>query len=168
MSRALSEMNPLVRVRLMGIGLYAGLLPKLIQSMLTAAFLFVTQRRIFKAVKLVCHTSKVQATRLMRRLRLRLSDESWLYDDVQGEWSAGTSIRKGEIVASIVHDVNSEQIFWIHAYSASCTRWSTVILSHLYSLCMCICFEIQYLMQVIRFVKRSSTLPFLSPSRLVA
>jgi adenine nucleotide transporter 17 len=34
-------------------GLYAGLLPKLIQSMLTAAFLFVAQRRIFEAVKLV-------------------------------------------------------------------------------------------------------------------
>lgn len=33
-------------------GLYAGLLPKLIQSMLTAAFLFVAQRRIFEAVKL--------------------------------------------------------------------------------------------------------------------
>jgi len=40
-------------------GLYAGLLPKLIQSMLTAAFLFVAQRRIFEAVKLVCLRLKV-------------------------------------------------------------------------------------------------------------
>lgn len=34
-------------------GLYAGLLPKLLQSMLTAAFMFVAQRRIFEAVKKV-------------------------------------------------------------------------------------------------------------------
>jgi len=32
-------------------GLYAGLLPKLLQSVLTAAFMFVAQRRIFEAVK---------------------------------------------------------------------------------------------------------------------
>lgn len=32
-------------------GLYAGLLPKLLQSMLTAAFMFVAQRRIYEAVK---------------------------------------------------------------------------------------------------------------------
>lgn len=38
-------------------GLYAGLLPKLIQSMLTAAFLFVAQRRIFEMVKLVRHSA---------------------------------------------------------------------------------------------------------------
>ncbi|ORY22563.1 mitochondrial carrier domain-containing protein [Naematelia encephala] len=34
-------------------GLYAGLLPKLIQSVLTAAFMFVAQRRIYEAVKKV-------------------------------------------------------------------------------------------------------------------
>lgn len=32
-------------------GLYAGLLPKLLQSVLTAAFMFVAQRRIYEAVK---------------------------------------------------------------------------------------------------------------------
>lgn len=32
-------------------GIYAGLLPKLLQSVLTAAFMFVAQRRIFEAVK---------------------------------------------------------------------------------------------------------------------
>ena len=34
-------------------GLYAGLLPKLLQSVLTAAFMFVAQRRIYEAVKRV-------------------------------------------------------------------------------------------------------------------
>ncbi|KAK4689127.1 solute carrier family 25 (peroxisomal adenine nucleotide transporter), member 17, partial [Tremellales sp. Uapishka_1] len=32
-------------------GLYAGLLPKLLQSVLTAAFMFVAQRRVYEAVK---------------------------------------------------------------------------------------------------------------------
>jgi hypothetical protein len=34
-----------------GLGLYAGLLPKLLQSVLTAAFMFVAQRRIYEIVK---------------------------------------------------------------------------------------------------------------------
>jgi hypothetical protein len=34
-------------------GLYAGLRPKLLQSVLTAAFMFVAQRRIYEAVKKV-------------------------------------------------------------------------------------------------------------------
>lgn len=33
------------------LGLYAGIGPKLLQSTLTAAFMFVTQRRIFELVK---------------------------------------------------------------------------------------------------------------------
>lgn len=39
-------------------GLYGGLAPKLIQSMLTAAFLFVAQRRIFEAVKVALAVSQ--------------------------------------------------------------------------------------------------------------
>lgn len=35
------------------LGLYAGLLPKLLQSVLTAAFMFVAQRRIYEMVKSV-------------------------------------------------------------------------------------------------------------------
>jgi hypothetical protein len=39
--------------KLTSTGLYAGLLPKLLQSVLTAAFMFVAQRRIYEAVKKV-------------------------------------------------------------------------------------------------------------------
>jgi adenine nucleotide transporter 17 len=49
-------------------GLYAGLLPKLLQSMLTAAFLFVAQRRIFEAVKMVRITGIGDRQRLTTRL----------------------------------------------------------------------------------------------------
>ena len=34
-------------------GLYAGLLPKLLQSVLTAAFMFAAQRRIYELIKRV-------------------------------------------------------------------------------------------------------------------
>jgi hypothetical protein len=46
---------------LTSIGLYAGLLPKLIQSVLTAAFMFVMQRRIYSAVKTVSLLSRGRA-----------------------------------------------------------------------------------------------------------
>ena len=37
-------------------GMYAGLSAKLIQSVLTAAFMFVAQRRLYEAIKTVSHS----------------------------------------------------------------------------------------------------------------
>jgi hypothetical protein len=54
MHEGLSGMYPYSqRVPTDDAGLYAGLLPTLLQSVLTAAFMFVAQRRVYELVKKV-------------------------------------------------------------------------------------------------------------------
>lgn len=61
-------------------GLYAGLLPKLLQSVMTAAFMFVAQRRIYEMVKGVSQTfgaGHVTLTLTARHYLQLLPSELW-------------------------------------------------------------------------------------------
>lgn len=51
-------------------GLYAGLTLKLLQSVLTAAFMFVAQRRIYELVKYVSKCTVTYNTKLTTYLQL--------------------------------------------------------------------------------------------------
>ena len=56
------SVSGLCRVLIRSIGLYAGLQPKLLQSALTAAFMFVAQRRLYETIKSVSHIPAVASS----------------------------------------------------------------------------------------------------------